>query len=135
MSTFFHRPRNAYRSRLFIPKLLLPFFKGRVECWKALVPPRSRLRSYGLLHGKPTVGACSERSRFHNGPCTDRKPNMPVQHLRASALIKKHRNAVCCECRKEAVGDSEDQLWTIWTATMFYCPMCAKREGIGPDDY
>ena len=56
MSTFFHRPRNAYRSRLFIPKLLLPFFKGRVECWKALRAtslPIAKLRSSAReAHGR-----------------------------------------------------------------------------------
>jgi hypothetical protein len=58
---------EPYGSRLFIPKLLLPFFNGRVECWKAL-SPRSLLRSCGSLHGKPAVDACSEGSRFHNDP-------------------------------------------------------------------
>lgn len=36
MSVFFHHPRRSYYSRVFVPKKLLPFFNGRVECWKAL---------------------------------------------------------------------------------------------------
>ena len=48
MSTFFHRPRKSYYSRVFIPKNLLPFFNGRIECWKALRTPdlfTAKLRS------------------------------------------------------------------------------------------
>ena len=48
MSTFFHRPRKSYYSRVFIPKNLLPFFNGRIECWKALRTPElstAKLRS------------------------------------------------------------------------------------------
>jgi hypothetical protein len=60
---------------------------------------------------------------------------MPVQYVKPSVLIKKHPNAACSDCRKEADGDSEDQVWTIWTPTMFYCSKCASSEGIGPHDY
>jgi hypothetical protein len=58
-----------------------------------------------------------------------------VQYVKPPALLKKHRHAFCCDCRAEAAGAPEDALWTIWAATMFYCPRCAKREGIGPHDY
>jgi hypothetical protein len=60
---------------------------------------------------------------------------MPVRHVKPSALLQKHPNAVCTDCKKEADGDSEEHLWTIWTPTMYYCPKCAADEGIGPHDY
>lgn len=60
---------------------------------------------------------------------------MPVQYVKASTLVQKHWNAFCFECGQKAEGASEDGLWTIWTATMYYCPACAKQEGIGPHDY
>ncbi len=60
---------------------------------------------------------------------------VPVQHLKASALVVKRWSAFCVECGDKAAGASGDGLWTIWTSEMIYCPACAKREGIGPDDY
>ena len=60
---------------------------------------------------------------------------MPVQHVKPSALVKKYGYVFCFDCGTEAEDASEDALWTIWTPTMYYCPRCAKREGIGPHDY
>ena len=60
---------------------------------------------------------------------------MPVKYVKPSALLKQHGHAICANCGKEALGASEDALWTIWTAAMYYCPKCAKDEGIGPNDY
>ena len=60
---------------------------------------------------------------------------MPVQHLKASALVKKQWGAFCCECGKNAADATDDSLWTVWTVEMLYCPKCAKGEGIGPDDF
>ncbi len=60
---------------------------------------------------------------------------MPVHHLKASALTRKYWNAFCFECGKKAAGATDEAPWTIWTAEMYYCPTCAKEEGIGPHDY
>ena len=60
---------------------------------------------------------------------------MPVQHVKAAALVQKRWGAFCFECGKRVVDEAGDALWTIWTKDMFYCPDCAKREGIGPDAY
>ena len=59
---------------------------------------------------------------------------MPVQYLKATTLAPKHRNAFCFECGKNAADTGNEALWTIWMTTMYYCPGCAKDEGIGPDD-
>jgi hypothetical protein len=60
---------------------------------------------------------------------------MPVQHLKASALVGKRWDAFCFECGTKAAETKDDATWTIWTSDMTYCPVCAKEEGIGPDDY
>lgn len=60
---------------------------------------------------------------------------MPVQHVKASALVSKNWNACCVECKDKAAAAPKESMWTIWTADMIYCPECAKREGIGKDDY
>jgi hypothetical protein len=60
---------------------------------------------------------------------------MPVQHLKASALVRKSRNASCFRCGDRATEAKDDGTWTIWTSDMTYCPRCAKKEGIGPEDY
>ena len=60
---------------------------------------------------------------------------MPVEHLKPSALIRKLWRAFCFECGKKAAEATDDALWTLWTAEMSYCPLCAKEEGIGPEDY
>ena len=43
--------------------------------------------------------------------------NMPVQHVKPSALMKKHGHAICADCGIDASGASENSLWTVWTAT------------------
>ena len=43
---FFHPSRKTYYSRLRIPIKFLPFFKGRVDCWKSL---RTAVRSVAKL--------------------------------------------------------------------------------------
>lgn len=60
---------------------------------------------------------------------------MPVQHLKPSMLTQKYRNAFCFECGKKAADTADAAPWTIWTPTMYYCPACAKQEGIGPHDF
>ncbi len=60
---------------------------------------------------------------------------MPVNHVKALALTQKHRNAFCFGCGQRPADAPADTMWTIWTADMFYCPACAKEEGIGPDMY
>ena len=60
---------------------------------------------------------------------------MPVQHVKASTLTQKDWGAFCYECGKRAAEAADDAPWTIWTAKMYYCPACAKSEGIGPHDY
>lgn len=60
---------------------------------------------------------------------------MPIEHLRPSALRRKHSRAFCFSCGKEAADAPDDAVWTIWAPEMVYCPSCAKDEGIGPDDY
>lgn len=60
---------------------------------------------------------------------------MPVKHVKPSALLKKHGHVFCSDCGTEAKGAPEEALWTIWAPAMFYCPECAKREGIGYNNY
>ena len=60
---------------------------------------------------------------------------MPVQHLKACVLNRKNCNAFCSGCGERVADAKEDALWTIWTSDMTYCPVCAKSEGNGPDDY
>lgn len=61
---------------------------------------------------------------------------MPIQHMKASTLAQKVWNAFCYGCRASAAdADGDEALWTIWTSDMVYCPKCAKKEGIGKDDY
>ncbi|MCE3223176.1 MAG: hypothetical protein K0S58_1356 [Nitrospira sp.] len=60
---------------------------------------------------------------------------MPVQHLKASTLVQKDWSAFCFECGARAADAKDETPWTIWTRDMYYCPACAKREGIGPHDY
>lgn len=60
MSTFFHRPRKSYYSRLVIPKNLLPFFKGRVQCWKSLRTSVLSTAKAKSVPGKLTADACSK---------------------------------------------------------------------------
>ena len=57
---------------------------------------------------------------------------MPVRYVKPSALKTKNPNALCYGCSKEAAGDSKDELWTIWTSTMYYCPRCAKKKVSAP---
>lgn len=60
---------------------------------------------------------------------------MPVQRLKASTLALKHQGGFCFGCWQKPTDVSGEALWTIWTATMFYCPTCAKQEGIGPEQF
>jgi len=60
---------------------------------------------------------------------------MPVQHVKASTLAQKHQGAFCFGCWQKAADASDEALWTIWTAAMYYCARCAKQEGIGPDQF
>lgn len=38
-------------------------------------------------------------------------------------------------CWQKAAEASDEALWTIWTAAMYYCAKCAKQEGIGPNQF
>jgi hypothetical protein len=59
---------------------------------------------------------------------------MPVQHVKPSLLNKKDPTATCAGCKKDPEAAPDAELWTIWAPTMYYCPTCAKAEGIGPND-
>lgn len=60
---------------------------------------------------------------------------MPIQHLKVSALTRKNCTTFCFQCGDKASEATDDAKWTVWTSDMTYCPICAKKEGIGPDDY
>ena len=60
---------------------------------------------------------------------------MPVQHVKPSILIRKNLHAFCFGCGEKVADTTDEALWTVWTRGMKYCLTCAKREGIGPDDY
>ena len=50
----------------------------------------------------PGVTGLQDRRRLIRWSITD----MPVQHVKPSALLKKHGHAICCDCGKEASGAS-----------------------------
>ena len=56
-----------------------------------------------------------------------------AQYVAAERLYRAKRNAVCCGCEKEVEESAEyrpQEIWTIWKDKWFYCPKCAREEGI-----
>lgn len=59
---------------------------------------------------------------------------MAAQHIAVWNLLQLKPNADCCDCGKEADGSPKEEVWTIRTKNLIYCPKCASYEGIGPND-
>jgi hypothetical protein len=58
---------------------------------------------------------------------------MPAQYVKAFDLFKRKPSTSCRDCGKEAANVPPEQIWTIWNGQFFYCPECARKEGIARD--
>lgn len=58
---------------------------------------------------------------------------MAAQYVTARQLFRMKRSACCCDCPREAADAPEGEVWVIWNGRRFYCPECARREGIARD--
>ena len=59
---------------------------------------------------------------------------MNIKHVTAEALKANNPTAACCDCPREVDQAPDEEIWTIWNNTRFYCPECAKNECIGLND-
>jgi len=59
---------------------------------------------------------------------------MKVKHVTVELLKEKVPTASCCDCTNEVDLAPDNEIWTIWNGTRFYCPECASNECIGPED-
>lgn len=52
---------------------------------------------------------------------------MPIQHT-AATLVQKQWHGHCFECGQNIAHAAPEAVWTIWTATLYYCAACAKED-------
>lgn len=52
---------------------------------------------------------------------------MPVQHA-VSTFIQKQWTGCCFDCGQDVDQASPEAIWTIWTATLYYCTACAPQD-------
>ena len=52
---------------------------------------------------------------------------MPVQH-KVSTFIQKQWTGCCFDCGQDVTQASPEAVWTIWTATLYYCSACVLQD-------
>ena len=52
---------------------------------------------------------------------------MPVQHA-VSIFMQKQWTGCCFDCGQDVAQASPEAVWTIWTATLYYCAACVPQD-------
>jgi hypothetical protein len=58
---------------------------------------------------------------------------MSAEYVSQEQLLQRAELGKCVNCLKLALEGLPGSVWTIWNESIFYCPICAEDEGIGPD--
>jgi hypothetical protein len=58
---------------------------------------------------------------------------MSARYITAGDLVDKDARTSCCDCPSVADAAPPEQMW-VKNDQMIYCPKCAVREGIEPEE-